>query len=220
MTHSRDFREKVLLVKEKKSLSFAKIAKRFDVGIATVVRWAENIESKTTRNKPDTKIDMDALKRDVEAYLDAYQFESAYRLNVSKTEIGYALKSLGVAYKKTLNHPRANPEKRSAFCQILAEFEKQGRLPVFIEENGFAHDMPRTHGYAKKGSRCCGDHDWGLKGRTNAIGALLGGILLTVSLFETTINSVIFNQWVIQDLSLSYHRQVLLCSIMQPFTRG
>lgn len=58
--------------------------------------------------------------------------------------------------------------------------------------------MPRTHGYAKKGSRCYGDHDWGSKGRTNAIGALLEGILLTVSLFETIINAVIFTQWVIQ----------------------
>ena len=80
--------------------------------------------------------------------------------------------------------------------------------------------MPRTHGYARKGSRCYGDHDCGSKGRTNAIGALLGGILLTVSLFETIIKAVIFTQWVIQDLSLSYHRQVLLCSIMQSFARG
>jgi transposase len=71
---------------------------------------------------------------------------------------------------------------------------------VFIDESGFAHDMPRTHGYAKKGDRCFGTHDWGAKGRTNVIGALLGSFLLTVSLFETTINTVIFNQWVIQDL--------------------
>ena len=60
--------------------------------------------------------------------------------------------------------------------------------------------MPRTHGYAKKGRRCFGTHDWGAKGRTNVIGALLGSFLLTVSLFETTINTVIFNQWVLQDL--------------------
>lgn len=56
-----------------------------------------------------------------------------------------------------------------------------------------------THGYAK-GSRCFGTHDWGAKGRTNAVGALLGGFLLTVGLFETTINTVTFNQWVLQDL--------------------
>lgn len=153
MTYSHDFRKKVLSIKEKESLSFAKIAKRFDIGIATVVRWAKNIESKTSRNKPATKINMEALMRDVEAYPDAYQYERAQRLNVSKTGIGYALKRLGVTYKKTLNHPRADSEKRSVFCQTLAEFEKQGRLPVIIDESRFAHDMPRTHGYAKKGSR-------------------------------------------------------------------
>ena len=114
MTYSRDFREKVLLIKEKESLSFARIAKRFGIGIATVVRWAKNIESKTTRNKPATKIDMDALRRDVEAYPDAYQFERAHRLNVSKTGIGYALKRLGVTYKK---NSQSSPSKsRKTIC--------------------------------------------------------------------------------------------------------
>ena len=60
--------------------------------------------------------------------------------------------------------------------------------------------MPRTHGYCLKGQRCYGTHDWGAKGRTNVIGALLGSVLLTVSLFETTINTAVFNAWVIQDL--------------------
>ena len=60
--------------------------------------------------------------------------------------------------------------------------------------------MPRTHGYAEKGKRCFGVHDWGAKGRTNVIGALLGGALLTVSLFSTNINTKIFDAWVIQDL--------------------
>ena len=60
--------------------------------------------------------------------------------------------------------------------------------------------MPRTHGYSLKGTRCYGVHDWGAKGRTNVIGALLGKALLTVCLFQTTINTDIFNAWVIQDL--------------------
>ena len=60
--------------------------------------------------------------------------------------------------------------------------------------------MPRTHGYAPRGERCYGVQDWGAKGRTNVIGALLGGALLTVSLFSTTINTQIFGAWVIQDL--------------------
>jgi transposase len=60
--------------------------------------------------------------------------------------------------------------------------------------------MPRTHGYSLKGRRCLGTHHWGAKGRTNVIGALMAGALLTVSLFETTINTEIFDEWVIQDL--------------------
>jgi len=60
--------------------------------------------------------------------------------------------------------------------------------------------MPRTHGYALKGQRCYGSHDWGAKGRTNVIGALLGGTLLTASLFHTTVNTDVFNAWVTQDL--------------------
>jgi transposase len=40
----------------------------------------------------------------------------------------------------------------------------------------------------------------GRQGHTNVIGALLGGILLTVSLFQTTVNAAVFNAWVIQDL--------------------
>ena len=60
--------------------------------------------------------------------------------------------------------------------------------------------MPRTHGYALKGQRCYGKHDWGAKGRTNVIGALLGCMLLTVSLFQSTITTRVFDAWVIEDL--------------------
>ena len=60
--------------------------------------------------------------------------------------------------------------------------------------------MPRTHGYAPIGARCFGTQDWGAKGRTNAIGALLAGALLTVSLFNGPVNADVFHAWVTQDL--------------------
>lgn len=60
--------------------------------------------------------------------------------------------------------------------------------------------MPRIYGYAPRGQRCYGKHDWGARGRTNAIGALFGKKLLTVSLFEQNINTDIFNSWITQDL--------------------
>jgi transposase len=60
--------------------------------------------------------------------------------------------------------------------------------------------MPRTHGYSLKGSRCYGSRNWGAGGRTNVIGALLEHSLLTVSLFDGTINSATFESWLEQDL--------------------
>jgi hypothetical protein len=40
---------------------------------------------------------MEALKRDVEKYPDAYQYERAQRLGVSQRGIGYAWKRLGIS---------------------------------------------------------------------------------------------------------------------------
>lgn len=60
--------------------------------------------------------------------------------------------------------------------------------------------MPRTHGYSLRGKRCYGVQDWGARGRTNVIGALLGTILLTVSLFQATIDTSVFNAWLAEDL--------------------
>ena len=60
--------------------------------------------------------------------------------------------------------------------------------------------MPRNYGYSRKGDRCFGCHDWGAKGRTNAIGALLGSHLLTVSLFDCNINTDAFSAWIKQEL--------------------
>jgi transposase len=60
--------------------------------------------------------------------------------------------------------------------------------------------MPRTHGYSLRGRRCYGSHNWGARGRTNAIGALLGKDLLTVALLEGTVDTEVFTCWLQQDL--------------------
>lgn len=60
--------------------------------------------------------------------------------------------------------------------------------------------MPRTHGYSPIGERCYNTHDWQAKGRKNAIGAIIGFTFLTLSLFDTNINSDIFYAWLTQDL--------------------
>jgi hypothetical protein len=36
---------------------------------------------------------------------------------------------------------------------------EEGRTIVYLDESGFAKDMPRTHGYSKRGERRFGTHD-------------------------------------------------------------
>jgi len=141
-------------------LSIAQVAARFCVGIASVTRWLKNPNPKLTRNKPATKIDMIALARDVREFPDAYQAERARRLGVSEKGIGHALRRMGISYKKTLQHPRANEGERHTFQETIKAYKAQNRTIVYIDESGFAHDMPRTHGHAPIGKRCHGVCDW------------------------------------------------------------
>ena len=104
------------------------------------------------------------------------------------------------AIKKTLRHPQADAIARHTFQQIIGKHHSNNRPVVYIDESGFAHDMPRTHGYSLKGQRCYGIRDWHAKGRTNAIGALIGKALLTIGLFNANINADIFTAWIAQDL--------------------
>ena len=49
----------------------------------------------------------------------------------------------GSAIKKTLAHPKADEDARRIFRDKLKTYEESGRIIVYIDESGFAHDMPR-----------------------------------------------------------------------------
>ena len=114
MTYSSDFRRKVLSVREKEGLTIAQVAARFCVGVASVVRWIKQPDPQRTRNKPATKIDMEALAQDVVDHPDAYQYERAKRLGVSEKGIGHALRRMGLSYKKN-STPSKSGRRRTAY---------------------------------------------------------------------------------------------------------
>jgi transposase len=115
MTYSLDFRLHVLHVKKEKDLSFCETAKRFGVGIASIVRWVKKPEPQTHRHKLPTKLNMDALKQDIELYPDAYQYERGERLGVSSMGIWHALKRLNVTYKKNTQASQSRSGKTVCF---------------------------------------------------------------------------------------------------------
>lgn len=102
--------------------------------------------------------------------------------------------------KKTLKHPKADEQLRIEFEAKMEKYKSEGKSVVYIDESGFSHESTRSHGYAKIGEHCFGTFNWGAKGRTNAIGALLNGVLLTVSLFSFNVDSNVFHAWTTQDL--------------------
>ena len=99
-----------------------------------------------------------------------------------------------------LTHPKADAAARQAFRARIAAHETAGRAIVYIDESGFAHDMPRTRGYAARGLRCTGLKDWHARGRVNVIGALLAGALLSAGLTASNVDADIFNLWLGRDL--------------------
>lgn len=86
-------------VQRKESLTFRETAKRFSIGIASLIRWHKKIEP-SGRPKNAYKIDMEALKQDVIDRPDDFLFERASRFNVTANGIHQALKRLGMSYKK------------------------------------------------------------------------------------------------------------------------
>ena len=100
MGYSLDFRKQVFKIKTQEGLSFQEASDRFGINIRTLFRWQKRLEPKLKRSKKATKLDMEALSLDVENYPDAYQYERAARLGVSKSCIHYGLKRLGISVKK------------------------------------------------------------------------------------------------------------------------
>ena len=105
MSYSLEFRSKVLLLKEQCGLSYRATASRFGISVNTVVNWSKHLEPRPHR-KPHYKIDLLALKKDVQDFPYAYQYERAARLNVSQNTICLSLRKLKITHKKNSQSPQ------------------------------------------------------------------------------------------------------------------
>lgn len=88
-------------------------------------------------------------------------YERAKRLSVSRAGIRFAWKRLNITHKKSLHHPKACPEKRQLFQNKIADYKNLCRSIIYIDEEAFAHDMPRLYRCFVKGKCCFAVHGWG-----------------------------------------------------------
>ena len=107
MSYDIKFRRQVLKIRSRDGLSFSKVAERFGISKQSVYNWSKKIDLQKTRDKPSTKINMQALKEDIERYPDAYQYERGERLGVTQMGIWHALRRLKVTYKKNSQSPQS-----------------------------------------------------------------------------------------------------------------
>ena len=67
----------------------------------------------------------------------------------------------------------ANQQAQINFQQKIIAYQPASPPIVDLDESGLAQDMPRRHGYSKKGTPCYGTQDWQAKERVNIMGALM-----------------------------------------------
>ncbi|MES2353893.1 MAG: IS630 transposase-related protein [Pseudomonadota bacterium] len=79
MTYPLKFRQHIFKVRAKDGLSASETARRFHIELSSLKCWAKNVEPVAKRNRKP-RINMQALTKDVAAYLDDSQFERAERL--------------------------------------------------------------------------------------------------------------------------------------------
>jgi len=106
MAYSHHFIKKVLKLKSE-GMSFLKLADKYNISIRSIQEWLKGNLPKGTRNRPNTKLDIDELKQDILDYPDGYLKQRAERLGVSDRCISQNLKKIGVTYKKNFNTPKS-----------------------------------------------------------------------------------------------------------------
>ena len=116
--YSLDFRKRVLALGKKEKLSIRQLGERFGIASRTIVSWNQRLSPILKRKKPPTKISYEALLKDVEQYPDAYGYERAARLGVSKTCIHASLKRLKITYKK---NPQASQNGQRKTIYLLPD---------------------------------------------------------------------------------------------------
>ena len=92
----------------------------------------------------------------------------AYSLDFRQRVFAYKEKHQ-LTFEQTSEHfGKASATKRAAFVSRIEAYEAQGKEVIYLDESGFAQDMPRNYGYSDIGTRCYGTQDWHAKGRLNA----------------------------------------------------
>ena len=112
MTYPMQFSIKVLKTKKKEKQSFIDVAKKFGLSKTTIFKWSKKLAPQETRIKPWKKLSKESLIKDIEQFPDSYSYERAERLWIGESGIKYAIKQLGITYKKNSKSSESGSRKK------------------------------------------------------------------------------------------------------------
>ena len=88
----------------------------------------------------------------------------------------------------------------------IEKYKSENRILSYIDESGFASDMPRKYGYSKVGKRCYGDYNWNAKGRENVIGALVNNSLTVCGTVNGNVDSDTLELFGNKKIQIQWHK--------------
>ena len=88
------------------------------------------------------------------------------------------------------------------FLKKIKQYRKEKMSIVYVDENGFAHSMSRTHGYSRMGKCCYGSCDWNTRGCKNVIAHIYESFIIKCDIIKDNIDTNVFNTWIEKILIL------------------
>lgn len=116
MAYSVDIKRLAMIMLTVDKLNLNQVCERLKIGLTTLIRWVKLNRNNTLYTiKPricaSRKINDDSLRAYISQNPDAYLYEIAEHLDVSKSGVHDALKRLGISYKKNTNLQRTRRRK-------------------------------------------------------------------------------------------------------------
>ena len=106
------------------------------------------------------------------------------------------------------------------FLKKIEQYKKEKMPIAYVDESGFAHSMPRTHGYSRMGKRCYGSCDYNARGRKNVLAALYESSIVGYGIIEDNIDTNVFNTWVEKILMTDLPDKSVIVWIMLLFIKA
>ena len=149
VAYSADMKRLAMIMVYVDKHTYEHICNSLKICLTTLIRWIKlNKNDALYLGKPRVSVARKINDDDLRAYIvknpDAYLYEIAEHLGVSKSGIHKACGRLKISYKKTPCYKERNEIERREFTEKIIDTPKENL--IFLDESGISGKMHRTHG--------------------------------------------------------------------------